>query len=387
MYRRLPLKERSLRLAILCPGFGVVSRGVETSTEELARHLSRREPRWYIDIFCRGPRGRLSDTVRLVHVPALDRNGRAATLYAQLAHRLGIYLRTRIDAECLSFALALLPRILGAKYDVIFNQAGPFAGVSLKLKRILDGTPFIHKTASGYSDLELIMAQQRPNAIVATSPVVKDWLKASVPSLKVECIPNAVERSLFRPYTAEELRVMRNGLAVFRLERPVVLFVGAMDPMKRPELLVHAVAQLSNVSLVMVGTGRIQREIAHLGSNLLGNRFLHVPYVPRKDLALYYNACDLLTLPSEEPFGIVFLEAMACNKPVLAHHSPVQEWIFGDAGATCDCTNTKEYAMAIETLINRDFGNRPLERSHAFAWEVIGPKYVELLNQVATSRS
>lgn len=380
------MKEHCLRLAILCPGFGVVSRGVETSTEELARHLSRREPGWCIDVFCRGPGGCLSDTVRLVHVPALDRNGRAATLYARLAHRLGIFLRTRIDAECLSFTLAVLPRILGARYDVIFNQAGPFAGVLLKLKRRLDGTPFIHKTASGYSDLELIMAQQRPNAVVATSPLVKDWLKASVQNLTVECIPNAVECSLFRPYSAEELRAMRDGLAVFRLKKPVVLFVGAMDPMKRPELLVHAVAQLSDVSLVMVGTGRIQEEIKRLGTTLLGNRFLHVPYVPRKDLALYYNACDLLTLPSEEPFGIVFLEAMACNKPVLAHHSPIQKWIFGDAGATCDCTNIGEYAAAIETLIKADFGSRPLERSQAFDWTVIGPKYEELLSRIATSR-
>lgn len=40
---------------------------------------------------------------------------------------------------------------------------------------------------------------------------------------------------------------------------------------------------------------------------------------PRTDVARILAACDLFTMPSfEEPFGLVFLEAMAMQKPVLA---------------------------------------------------------------------
>jgi len=380
-------EERPLRVGILCPGYGRVVRGVETFTDELCRRLLGAKPEWRIDIYSSGDRMEgLPRGVRQVLVPSIRRDGGSASLYAKVGHRLGIFLRTRIDAECLSFTLALAPRLLFAKYDVVFNQAGPFAGKLLRLKRRLDGTPFIHKTASGYGELELIMAQQRPDAIVATSPYVKDWLDEALPGLRIECIPNAVDLGAFRPYSAQELEAARDGHAVFNVSRPRVLFVGAMDPMKRPELLISAVAKLPDVGLVMVGTGRIADRVAKLGAARLGSRFLHVPKVGREEMALYYSACDLFTLPSEEPFGIAFLEAMACNKPVLSHASPVQEWIFGEAGTMCDCTDPDEYAAAIGSALAADFGDRPLERSRMFDWSAVAPRYAELFSRVVSSR-
>lgn len=380
------MSSEALRIAVLCPGCGRVARGVETFTGELARRLVRLRPEWRIDIFCRGLHGEPSPGVRQIHVPAIDRESRLATVYAQVGHRLGYFLRTRIDAECLSFTLALAPKLMRARYDLIFNQAGPFAGRLLRLKRRLDGTPFVHKTASGYGELEVIMARQSPDAVVATSPFVKAWLECIRPGMRIECIPNAVDHSAFRPYSASELDGARNGLAVFGIKRPVVLFVGAMVPMKRPELLVSAMARLHNASLVMVGDGRLTGHIVELGTLRLRDRFLHVPRVSREQIALYYNACDMFTMPSEEPFGIAFLEALACNKPVLAHQGPVQQWIIGDAGMTCDCTNPNEYAEAISRVLATDFGNRPLKRSRAFGWSEVAQRYVDLFSEAASLR-
>ena len=374
--------EQDLKIAILCPGYGRVVRGVETFTEELSRRLVESRPAWQIDIYCRG-RGSVSQGIRQIHVPAVDRDSRIATLYAQIGNRLGIFLRTRIDAECLSFALALAPRILATRYDVIFNQAGPFAGRLLQIKRRLDGTPFVHKTASGYGDLELMMAKQRPDAIIATSPFAREWLESAHAGLNIECIPNAVDRHRFRPLSAQELRASRNGHALLDMSRPIVLFVGAMDPMKRPELLISAVSRIPEAGLVMVGSGRLSDQIAEMGSRRLGARFLHIPEVSRDELGLYYNACDIFTLPSEEPFGIAFLEAMACNKPVLGHDSPVQQWMFGDAGETCDCTDTDAYADAIKRVLGKDFGDNPVERSKSFDWSEVVPRYEALFLRVA----
>lgn len=378
--------ERGLRIAILCPGYGRVVRGVETFTGELANRLLSLRPDWRVDIFSRGPNAQLADGIRVVHVPTISRDSRLATLYAQIGHRLGLFLRTRIDAECLSFAVAVAPKLLRSHYDVIFNQAGPFAGTILRAKRRLDGTPFVHKTASGYGELELIMAMQRPDAIVATSPYVKHWLEQRTSRLNIRCIPNAVDRTAFRPYSPTELEAARDGLAAFRMKPPIVLFVGAMDPMKRPDLLIRAVERLPLTSLIMIGQGQIAGEISRLGAERLGDRFLYVPSVDREQMPLYYNACDVFTLPSEEPFGIVFLEAMACNKPVLGHNSPVQRWIFGDAGATCDCTDPGEYARAIAELLSSDFGDRPFQRSKMFDWSEVAPQYVDLFSQTVSLR-
>ena len=375
-----------MRIAILCPGYGLVTRGVETFVGELSHRLVEMHPDWRIDIFCRGSEGDISDGVKRIHVPAIDRDSRPASLYAKVGHRLGIFLRTRIDAECLAFTLVLTPRLLHARYDLIFNQAGPFAGFLLRFKRRRDGTPFVHKTASGYGELEVLMARQSPDAVIATSPFVKSWLECVQPSLRIECIPNAVDCSAFRPYSVEELVAHRNGQAVFGVRRPIVLFVGAMDPMKRPELLIAAVARLKDTSLVMVGGGRLSDRMAEMGNLRLRGRFAHVPQVSRDEMAVYYNSCDLFTLPSEEPFGIAFLEAMACNKPVLGQNSPVQQWIFGNAGATCDCTDPDEYAEAIRSMLATEFGSRPLERSKVFDWPEIVPRYARLFSEVASAR-
>ena len=380
------MAREGLRVAVLCPGFGRVMRGVETFTGELSRRLVDSRPDWHVDIFCRGPNAELSPGVRQIHIPAIDRDSRIATLYAQVGHRLGVFLRTRIDAECLSFAIALTLKFMQSKYDLIFNQAGPFAGRLLQVKRKMYGTPFMHKTASGYGDLELIMAKQRPDAIVATSPYAEGWLNRNCPGISVECIPNAVDRVVFRPYSIHELEAARDGIAVFNMKRPIVLFVGAMDPMKRPDLLISAVAKLPGVSLVMVGNGRLAHPVVERGMAKLGDRFLHVPSVSREQMAIYYNACDVFTMPSEEPFGIAFLEALACNKPVLAHSSPVQEWMFGDAGTTCDCTDADEYSTAIRRALETDFDSRPLDRSKEFDWSGILPRYEDLFVRVASSR-
>jgi glycosyltransferase involved in cell wall biosynthesis len=54
----------------------------------------------------------------------------------------------------------------------------------------------------------------------------------------------------------------------------------------------------------------------------LGGNVEFVGSVPQKMLAEYYNSCSLFVLPSTDPrretFGIVLLEAMACEKPVVA---------------------------------------------------------------------
>jgi glycosyltransferase involved in cell wall biosynthesis len=372
----------SARIAILCPGYGVVTRGVEIFVEGMVARLRRVRPGWSFDIFCRGEDAEPSPGVRLIHVPAVDRDGRAARLYAQACHHLGAFLRTRIDAECFCFTLALAPKLLHRRYDLIFNQAGPFAGCLLRAKRRLDGTPFIHKTASGYGDLEVITARQRPDAIIATSPFVKTWLQSACPGSRVECIPNAVDRAQFRPFSPREMEECRNGHAIFSLRRPIVLFVGAMDPMKRPELLISAMSRVPEAGLAMVGSGRLAESLPSLGITGLEGRFLYVPRLPRDQMALYYNACNLFTLPSEEPFGISFLEAMACNKPVLSHHSPVQQWIFGDAGTMCDCTDADEYARAIRRMLESDFGDRPVRRSRAFDWREVSERYADLFSRV-----
>jgi glycosyltransferase involved in cell wall biosynthesis len=56
------------------------------------------------------------------------------------------------------------------------------------------------------------------------------------------------------------------------------------------------------------------------------DRVVFAGFVPTSDLVEHYRVADAYIMPSQEGFGIVYLEAMACGKPVLA----------GDADGSAD---------------------------------------------------
>ena len=71
----------------------------------------------------------------------------------------------------------------------------------------------------------------------------------------------------------------------------------------------------------------------------------------------------------------MFLEAMACDKPVVANDRPVQRWIIGDAGLLCNCLDPQEYAFTLRNALNADFGDVPRKRATEFDWNHIARRY------------
>ena len=369
-----------MRIAVLCVGYGWITRGVEIFLHHLMTSLIKLDADYSFTVYAKASSSEEEKNIRLCHVPAISRYSRWAKLYAQVGHHLHFYLRARHDLESLSFTLMVAPYLLAGKYELIFNFAGPWGGWLCQFKRMVDGTPFLH-AAQGqqFGQLERIFARQSPDIYVSLSQPNFDWVVGEFPALNVTLIPNGVDVDRFSPEA---------GKIDIPLTPPVILFVGAMDSMKRPDLIIRAVASLSNVSLLMIGDGVGREEMEQLGQRLLGHdRFLLIPRVPNLDMPHYYNACNLFTLPSpDEPFGIVFLEAMACNKTVVAHHGPVQSWLLANAGLTCDCTDLADYARCLKTALSADLGHRPRKRALEFGWQAVALKYRRVIEETVNAR-
>nr|WP_242028538.1 glycosyltransferase [Pseudanabaena sp. FACHB-2040] len=86
-------------------------------------------------------------------------------------------------------------------------------------------------------------------------------------------------------------------------------------------------ATIPTVKYLIIGRGDDQPRLAQLAQDLgIADRVVFAGFVPTAQLPDHYRLADAYVMPSQEGFGIVYLEAMACGIPVLA----------GDADGSAD---------------------------------------------------
>ncbi len=218
-----------------------------------------------------------------------------------------------------------LPARLGAAlregdFDVVHVHE-PFAPVIGVCGVLLARCPVVgtfHASAPrnrGYAAFQrpLRAIGARLAARVAVSDAARRFVARYVPG-DYDVVPNGVDTGRFHPRVAPA-----DGR---RRGRPVVLFVGRLDPRKGLGVLLSAMTGLRRAvpeaELWVVGDGplgaRFRREAASLGDAV---RFLGA--VPSDALPHYYAAADVVVSPAtgNESFGIVLLEAMASGRALV----------------------------------------------------------------------
>lgn len=138
---------------------------------------------------------------------------------------------------------------------------------------------------------------------------------------RIDVVHPGVDLEVFRPGDRRAARAAL-GLGV---DEPVVAFVGRIQPLKAPDIVLRAAAQLPGVRVVVAGgpsgsglaaPDGLIRLAAALG---ITDRVTFLPPQSRPDLATLFRAADLVAVPSySESFGLVALEAQACGTPVVA---------------------------------------------------------------------
>lgn len=147
----------------------------------------------------------------------------------------------------------------------------------------------------------------------------------------VEVITPGVDRAFFSPGSRAGARSAVNATlspALSLESRPVLLFVGRIQPLKGVDVAIETLAAMGRrdaVLLVVGGASGVEGEL-ELGrvtalAESLGVR-QQVRFIspqPHHLLATYYRAADVVLVPSRsESFGLVALEASACGTPVVA---------------------------------------------------------------------
>ncbi|MBE9094489.1 glycosyltransferase family 4 protein [Tychonema sp. LEGE 07203] len=103
------------------------------------------------------------------------------------------------------------------------------------------------------------------------------------------------------------------------------------DSYKGVDVTIQALPEIAksfpNVKYLVIGRGDDRPRLAKLAADLgVAQRVVFAGFVPTQNLAEHYRLADAYVMPSQEGFGIAYLEALACGVPVLA----------GDADGSAD---------------------------------------------------
>ncbi|MEO0397197.1 MAG: glycosyltransferase [Cyanobacteria bacterium P01_A01_bin.137] len=139
---------------------------------------------------------------------------------------------------------------------------------------------------------------------------------------RVEILPCTVDGQGFTPAIANPELQQRYGLAGNQVLMTVArLWRG--DPYKGVDVTIRALPAIAktcpNVKYLVIGRGDDQPRLAQLAQDLgVAERVVFAGFVPNEELVDHYRLADVYVMPSQEGFGIVYLEAMACGIPVIS---------------------------------------------------------------------
>jgi D-inositol-3-phosphate glycosyltransferase len=217
------------------------------------------------------------------------------------------------------------------------------------------------------------------------------------PAGRIEIVPPAVEHAFFAP---GDRHGARNAVGL-PTDRPVVLFVGRIQPLKAPDMAIRALAHVRNDDALLVlvggasgpaGEAEFERALALVGELGLDDRVRFVPPRPHHILSSYYRAADVVIVPSRsESFGLVALEAAACGIPVVASAVGGLLNIVHDGvtGMLVDGRDPARYGRAISRLLADPVGAAAMGaaaavRARRFTWSFTAARLRRLYTDLAT---
>jgi glycosyltransferase involved in cell wall biosynthesis len=265
------------------------------------------------------------------------------------------------------FALGCLRHAWRERPSLIVSTHLNFGPLAMGVRRCF-GSPYILVAhgidAWGITNASRRKALQKADLTLAVSNYTRDRLiqEAGLDADRVKILPNtfAAERFAIAPKPPQLLR--RYGL---QPDTPVILTVCRLaetECYKGYDQIIKAMPEIKrsvpNTRYLLVGKGpdraRIEKLIGEAG---VQDAVILAGFVPDEELAEHYNLCDIFAMPSRaEGFGIVYLEALACGKPVLAGNKDGSRDALGggELGLLVDPDDTAEIAAEIIRVLRRE---------------------------------
>jgi len=220
----------------------------------------------------------------------------------------------------------------------------------LKIKKIVQDCQIIHSLIEPYAPLAALLAKNRPLFITAHgtyAPLLFDkpllgWLtkKSFKKANKIFCVSKFTQKEILKKVNLKNTLVINNGVDYdkwqtdknqIQSKEKIILGVGALKPRKGYHIAILAMTMVKqkypNLKYYLVGDQSNKEYFNQLKELIkkhdLGNNIIFLEKISDKDLVKLYHQTDLFLLTpvnvdkSFEGFGLVYLEANACGKPVI----------------------------------------------------------------------
>jgi len=302
----------------------------------------------------------------------------------------------------------------GFKYDVLVahDWLSVMAGVTAKRELGLPLVFHVHSTEKGRTlgnGSEVVNSiehrgGQMADLVITVSDAMKDELiELGFPKEKIRVCYNGVDPDKYSPeqVDAAKRKEIRESYGL-KDEDEMILFIGRLVWVKGVDKLImampHVLQKVPNAKLVIVGLGDMEE---HLKSMVKGLKLedavkFRFEFVPEEERIAHYAVCDLATFPSlYEPFGIVALESMSMEKPVVVGASGVsgmREIVIANGPEQCgfhvNPNDPVDIAWGIVSCLQNQnrkqmFGKNGRKRVLAkFTWDAIAKKTLEIYSEV-----
>ena len=278
----------------------------------------------------------------------------------------------------LNYLVYVAARRAGKPYVVCPAGALPIFGRSVILKRL-------YNFFAGRSII------QNATAWIAVTPSeLPHYEQYGVAPTKVLVIPNGVNEADF-PLSDPQAFLEKHRLP----DAPMVLFMGRLNPIKGPDLLLQAFTQVSAqmpaLHLVFIGPdgGMLEQLMQMAAAASLAQRVHFLGYVGGVEKSAAYRAARLLVVPSrQEAMSIVAIEAGMCGTPVLL----TDQCGFGKVKEVDPRLEVTATVHGLEMGLMQLLGNAnalteiaPAWKSFVqqhFTWNAIGPEYLHLYKRI-----
>lgn len=279
-------------------------------------------------------------------------------------------------------ALGRIALLFNFKIKILYNAHGWYfnAQISKKKKKI-------------YALIEKILAFKTNKIINISKNEYESALKYKIAPTKKMCvIENGIDFKKFEDCNNWRDKTRRKYN--IKEEEIVIGVVGRISEQKDPMTTIKSFNILKksykgNLKLMLIGSGNLEQEVLYYAKqNNIENDVIITGWT--ENVEKYIPALDIAILPSKwEGFGLVLLEYMACDKPIVASNIGGIPNIIKDGinGYLIECGDCTELSNKIKILIeNKSISQKFIEENREYRKKYdiknVIKKHIDIFNQI-----